>query len=167
VPTHATAATTRTAPRRSIGSDPEELLQPGEAIASPESGLKYKVERLLGEGGFGQVYLEALAHGCPVLGTANTGLPDLGSESDGVFLVEPGNVTELAAKLANEECERLYSKRPFKATQHKAVLEGDSYRWGRLDPGGPGGLSAVVTFRADGSQPDVKVYLSTDITKRR
>ena len=74
---------------------------------------------------------------------------------------------ELAAKLANEECERLYSKRPFKATQHKAVLEGDSYRWGRLDPGGPGGLSAVVTFRADGSQPDVKVYLSTDITKRR
>jgi hypothetical protein len=46
---------------------------------------------------------------------------------------------ELAAKLANEECERLYSKRPFKATQHKAVLEGDSYRWGRLDPGGLAG----------------------------
>ena len=49
--------------------------------------------------GFGQVYLEALAQGCPVLGTANTGLPDLGREADGVFLVTPGDEDELVAKL--------------------------------------------------------------------
>jgi len=49
--------------------------------------------------GFGQVYLEALAYGCPVLGTLNTCLPDIGGEADGVFLVSPGNVEELAAKL--------------------------------------------------------------------
>lgn len=49
--------------------------------------------------GFGQVYLEALAQGCPVLGTENTCLPDLGNESDGIFLVEPGNVEQLTAKL--------------------------------------------------------------------
>jgi hypothetical protein len=49
--------------------------------------------------GFGQVYLEALAQGCPVLGTANTGLPDLGGEAEGVFLVSPGNVCELAGQL--------------------------------------------------------------------
>jgi len=49
--------------------------------------------------GFGQVYLEALAHGCPVLGTANTCLPDLGGEGDGVYLVSPGDVDGLAAKL--------------------------------------------------------------------
>jgi glycosyltransferase involved in cell wall biosynthesis len=49
--------------------------------------------------GFGQVYLEAMAQGCPVLGTANTCLPDLGGESDGIFLVTPGNVEELTAKL--------------------------------------------------------------------
>ena len=42
--------------------------------------------------GFGQVYLEALAQGCPVLGTANTCLPDLGGEADAIFLVTPGNV---------------------------------------------------------------------------
>jgi len=49
--------------------------------------------------GFGQVYLEAMAQGCPVLGTANTCLPDLGGETDGIFLVTAGNVDELAANL--------------------------------------------------------------------
>jgi glycosyltransferase involved in cell wall biosynthesis len=49
--------------------------------------------------GFGQVFLEAMAHGCPVLGTANTCLPDLGSEADGIYLVKPGEIDELVAKL--------------------------------------------------------------------
>jgi glycosyltransferase involved in cell wall biosynthesis len=49
--------------------------------------------------GFGQVYLEALAQGCPVLGTPNTCLPDIGAEADGVFLVTPGNVDELTGQL--------------------------------------------------------------------
>ena len=56
--THATAATTHTvrpgggspAPRRT-------LLQPGQIITSPETHLQYRIDRLLGEGGFGQVYL--------------------------------------------------------------------------------------------------------------
>ena len=34
-----------------------QLLRPGQAIESPETGFKYAVDRLLGEGGFGQVYL--------------------------------------------------------------------------------------------------------------
>jgi hypothetical protein len=49
--------------------------------------------------GFGQVYLEALAQGCPVVGTSNTCLPDLGVEEDGVYVVSPGNIDELTAKL--------------------------------------------------------------------
>jgi glycosyltransferase involved in cell wall biosynthesis len=49
--------------------------------------------------GFGHVYLEALARGCPVLGTANTALPDLGTEDDGIFLIEAGQVEQLAARL--------------------------------------------------------------------
>lgn len=49
--------------------------------------------------GFGQVYLEALAAGCPVLGTPNSCLPDLGDVQDGIFTIEPGNVEELTATL--------------------------------------------------------------------
>ena len=49
--------------------------------------------------GFGQVFLEALSYGCPVLGTINTCLPDLGTESDGIFLTEVGNLDQLVARL--------------------------------------------------------------------
>lgn len=51
--------------------------------------------------GFGQVYLEALAQGCPVLGTPNTCLPDLGGEESGVFVNAAGDVEGLAEKLRN------------------------------------------------------------------
>jgi hypothetical protein len=77
-------------------------------------------------------------------------------------ILSPSVAAELAARLANDECERRYNKRPFTAEQHAAVLERDMYHWGQLDPGGPAGLSAVVTFRADGSLPEVQVYFSTD-----
>jgi glycosyltransferase involved in cell wall biosynthesis len=49
--------------------------------------------------GFGQVYLEALSQGCPVLGTPNTCLPDLGGENDGVFMTPCGDVETLTERL--------------------------------------------------------------------
>lgn len=49
--------------------------------------------------GFGAVFLEAMRHGCPVLGTAHTCLPDLGTESEGVFLTSVGDPAALAARL--------------------------------------------------------------------
>jgi glycosyltransferase involved in cell wall biosynthesis len=49
--------------------------------------------------GFGQVYLEALSQGCPVLGTPNTCLPDIGTESEGVFITPAANVEALTSRL--------------------------------------------------------------------
>jgi serine/threonine protein kinase len=53
-----TAATTRTA--TAVAVTPEErtrLLVAPEMVTSPETGLQYRIGRLLGVGGFGQVYL--------------------------------------------------------------------------------------------------------------
>ena len=63
--------------------------------------------------GFGLVYLEALDAGCHVVGTTQTGLPDLGLSAEAVTLVPPGDIVALAATITALE-------------QHKAA--------GRLDP---------------------------------
>lgn len=49
--------------------------------------------------GFGLVYLEALSRGCHVVGTANTGLPDLGLSSEAASIVEPGAIPALGAAI--------------------------------------------------------------------
>lgn len=49
--------------------------------------------------GFGLVYLEALAAGCHVVGTENTGLPDLPLGPDARTLVPSGDIEALAATI--------------------------------------------------------------------
>ena len=78
-------------------------------------------------------------------------------------MLSASQAAQLAARLANEECQRLHQRRPFSADLYPAVLEGNDYRWGGLNVGGPFGFSALVTFAADGSNPKVEVYFSTDL----
>ncbi|HEY0872677.1 MAG TPA: protein kinase [Vicinamibacterales bacterium] len=54
---HAPLPTTRTATFRGRPQQPDALLRKGQIIMSPETGVRYEVGRLLGQGGFGQAFL--------------------------------------------------------------------------------------------------------------
>lgn len=78
--------------------------------------------------GFGQVFLEALGFGCPVLGTPNSCLPDLGGEENGIFSCEPGDVD-----LLTEMLERLASTLPgHVAMRQQARACAARFTWSRF-----------------------------------
>jgi glycosyltransferase involved in cell wall biosynthesis len=76
--------------------------------------------------GFGQVYLEALAEGCPVLGTRNTGLPDIGGEA--VNTIEAGDIDRLTALLESLSRELRGNTRIRELAQRSAA----AFSWSRF-----------------------------------
>jgi hypothetical protein len=69
---------------------------------------------------------------------------------------------ELAAKLANEKFQKAYRRSPFKPDSYQAELTDSRWHWGKIDPVGINGCSAVVEFNEDGSDEKVKVALHMD-----
>ena len=55
--TQISAAETRTRPLRGVLEPGQYLLKPAQVVASPTRGLEYRIERLLGKGGWGQAFL--------------------------------------------------------------------------------------------------------------
>jgi hypothetical protein len=96
----------------------------------------------------------------PVFLREHGGEPSFEPKTRSALSAEEASV--LAARLANDQCESRYQRRPFKPEQYPAVLREGVYHWGKLDVGGHEGFSASVTFYPDGSEPHVEVYFSSD-----
>src|SRR5258706_7371435 len=68
--------------------------------------------------------------------------------------LSPVRAAQLAAKLANDKCERLHQRRPFTPAQHPAVRVGDRYRWCGLAAGAAAGMSVVAIPSSETTYPD-------------
>jgi len=78
--------------------------------------------------GFGHVYLEAMGHGCAVIGTRNSALPNIGDESQGVFNIDVGDVEGLAQVISRASADPLIFRNVREAARQRA---GD-FTWERF-----------------------------------
>lgn len=74
----------------------------------------------------------------------------------------PPATAALAAKLANDECERHFGKRPFRPEHYPLVENDDAIRWGEHLKVVEGSFSAEVVFPRDRHGPLVNVYWHVD-----
>ena len=69
---------------------------------------------------------------------------------------------ELAVALANAECKAKFAAEPFDVSSYPIRFIDGRWQWGKLDLAGPTGLSARVSFDAQGQSRRVEVFFSTD-----
>lgn len=70
----------------------------------------------------------------------------------------PAGAEKRAVALANDRCEQEFGKRPFKTGRFPATRSGDRWLWGWLDAAAGQGYTAQVSFHADGSEQEARIY---------
>ena len=69
----------------------------------------------------------------------------------------PVSAGTLAARLANERCEKNFGKRPFAPDDFEALLDQGRWHWGTADGGKVDGYEVEVTFDQAGGKRKVAV----------
>ena len=76
-------------------------------------------------------------------------------------LSEP-EALKLAVSIANAECVAKFGEAPFDGSSFSIEFRKGHWRWGKLDPHGVHGFSALVSFDARGDDKNVVVFFSVD-----
>lgn len=69
----------------------------------------------------------------------------------------PVSAGTLAARLANERCEKEFGKRPFAPEDFEALLDEGRWHWGTADGGKVDGYEVEVSFDRAGRKKKVSV----------
>jgi hypothetical protein len=65
-------------------------------------------------------------------------------------------------RLANEKCLVEFGKEPFEIRHYSAQYLEGRWHWGKHDPAGIDGYSAMVSFDERGREPKAEIIFSTD-----
>lgn len=93
--------------------------------------------------GFGQVLLESLACGLPVLSTTRTAAPDLITESQQGFVVDPGDPAALAARIEWA----LANRSRLAAMRAEARTRAEHFTWERFRTGLAQSVTEAIAVR--------------------
>lgn len=107
--------------------------------------------------GFGLVYVEALAAGCHVIATPNTGVPDLGLSAGAATLVAPGDLAAIDAAICAA------TERAVAGGFDRQAIAAEGRRWRQADFRRAIGehAAAVLAWRAgEGPYPTAHAYAS-------
>jgi glycosyltransferase involved in cell wall biosynthesis len=100
--------------------------------------------------GFGQVLLEAMASGLPILSTSRTAAPDLIRQGMEGFIVEPGNAADLALHIETF----LQDRRRILSMGVAARRRAEHFTWARFRHGVAGFVNNVLTGSANEIAPE-------------
>ena len=90
--------------------------------------------------GFGHVYLEAMGHGCAVVGTKSSALPDIGDKQQGVFTLDSGDIDGLTALISSAASDPGVFRSCSEAAQSRAA----EFTWPRFRHGIVAALQPTV-----------------------